>query len=339
MKISKYVFDNDKKEGYLKLIGKIYPSLYAKTRYTNANYLLNKRNPFFKFSLIQNFLIEENGLPLGHISAIIDPRLKKDKEQIGLVGFFEAVNDEAGYDLLEHATKWLSKNNANIIRGPVDLTIWHGYRFAQNGSTSGHFLSEPLNLPTYPLYFQNFGFHKVLEARSSKAGFVRIANWGIRQFYNRAIKKGYTFRPVNINKFEKEVSIFYNIAKTVFKPSWSITQITFEELLYLYYPLKTHVDPQLVIFLSDPSGKEVGFFMTYPNPYNQTQLILKNIALLPEYQGIRLGMAMASYIHQQAVRKDYKEIIYPLIRRGTQPEKMLAPWKRIFRTYAAYELT
>lgn len=338
MTINKYLFDENKKKNYLKLIEKLYPSSYAKTRYMNVEYLLNKKNPFFRYASVQNFLIEENGLPLGHISAIIDPRLKKHGKQIGLVGFFEAVNDETAYTLLESAAKWLSKNNANIIRGPVDLTIWHGYRFAENGSTSGHFLSEPLNLSTYPIYFHNFGFQKVLEARSSKAGFVRIADWGIRQLYNRAIKKGYTFRPVNINRFEKEISVFYNIAKTVFRPSWTITPITFEEFLYLYYPLKTHVDPQLVIFLSDPSGKEVGFFMTYPNPYNRTQLILKNIALLPQYQGVRLGMAMASYVHQQAVRKNYKETIYPLIRRGTRPEKMLAPWKRTFRTYAAYEL-
>jgi hypothetical protein len=79
-----------------------------------------RRNPMLDHCEYELFLLEENGKAIGRIAAFIDMlALETWKEQIGLFGYFECIDDITASDmLLETASTWLSKKGMTKMRGP-----------------------------------------------------------------------------------------------------------------------------------------------------------------------------------------------------------------------------
>jgi len=70
---------------------------------------------------------------------------------------------------------------------------------------------------------------------------------------------------------------------------------------------------------------------------NKQTLILKTICILPEYQGLGLGNALAYKIHLDAQKEGFKKVIYALIREDNKVKNFPKDDTLIFRRYAAFE--
>jgi hypothetical protein len=79
-----------------------------------------QRNPLLEHCEWQSFLLEDQGLPIGRITAFVD-RLAVDfwGQPVGLFGYFECVQDSAAARLLlEAARSWLQQHKMQVMRGP-----------------------------------------------------------------------------------------------------------------------------------------------------------------------------------------------------------------------------
>src|SRR3989344_4103912 len=130
--IIEYIFEEKYQKDFIALMKELYKNYnHADSYIAYINKIINPGNPSFKFIKIKSFIAYENKKPIGHISAIIDSRLNRDNSPMGIIGFYECIEDnEISLLLIKKAIEYLREKNCKIIRAPIDLTIWHPYRFA-----------------------------------------------------------------------------------------------------------------------------------------------------------------------------------------------------------------
>src|SRR5690606_871502 len=88
----------------------------------------------------------------------------------GFVGWYEAVEPEAGVEVLRVAVDALASAGAGRVVGPLNGTTWSRYRLTLPPRTPGEsappFLTEPTNPAEYPEQFLAAGFGPLLEYES-----------------------------------------------------------------------------------------------------------------------------------------------------------------------------
>ncbi|MDP2708536.1 MAG: GNAT family N-acetyltransferase [bacterium] len=336
MEIIEYNFSDNYVEDYIKLIGRLYlKNYYTKTFQENVKFLLNPENPYFKYARVKNFIVYKDDDCIGHLTATIDKRLS---DKIGLIGFFEAASSEAADLLLGRAIDWLKSQTVNEIRGPINLSIWHNYRFMNPVDFISRFHFEPFNLSNYPDYFKKFGF-KVAENYISafRDEFSSIITYA-KPKYEDIKNSDFSIRPVDLNNFENDLKIFYRLSLIIFKNSWSFIPISFEEFSALYNKVDKIMNQRYCHFVCK-DNKEIGFCFSLADPLaSQKTLIMKTIGVLPEFQKNNLGSALIYLQTKNAIDDGYEKIIYALMRQNNVASNINPYGAKIFRQYESYNL-
>ena len=331
MEIIEYSFKKEHIKKYISLLINLYEdSPLLKIHIKNIQNLINKKNPFFDNADIKNFLIIENEKVLGHVSAINDNRL-----DCGLIGFFDCINDlKVSNKLLDLATQEL-KNKKKLF-GPVNLSIWHNYRFVSESKKGLEFF-DPINKEYYVTFWKEYGFkesEKFISATRSNFDFVISPT---ERAYKEIIKQGFKIRNFNINEFDKELNILLDLSNKIFQKSWNIVPLSLAEFNYLYSGLKTIINPKYIEIVEDEKRNPVGFCFSIPNPLNNSQMILKTIGVLPELQRKHIGAALLHSQHTKAKTDGFKEFYYPLIRVGNNIGKLPYGGYEIITEYLTFE--
>ena len=83
------------------------------------------RHPFYDENTIQTFLATADGQAVGRIGAIVNcEHNRRYKEQLGFVGFFESIDNQAVADgLFDAATAWLKSQGMTQFRGPMNPSM------------------------------------------------------------------------------------------------------------------------------------------------------------------------------------------------------------------------
>lgn len=102
--------------------------------------------------------------------------------------------------------------------------------------------------------------------------------------------------------------------------------------LYSSDKLKTHLNK---LYLLYKDQQIIGYCGTTVE--DEQTLILKTICILPEYQRLGLGNALAYKIHLDAQKEGFNKAIYALIREGNKIKNFPKDDTLIFRRYAAFE--
>ncbi|MBU0628438.1 MAG: GNAT family N-acetyltransferase [Nanoarchaeota archaeon] len=335
-KIIEYEHDTICIEKYISFIKHLYKNDPRVNSYTNEIYnLLSEYNPFFKHAKIRNFMaIGENGI-LGHVSAIIDSRLKG----VGIIGFYDSIQDiNVSKLLLDNATNHLKLNKCNVIRGPINLSIWNGYRFIENLKRKPN-LFDPFNKDYYPDFWKEYGF-KVAERYISavRNDFNHVIPH-TKENYKSALNEGFRIRNFDKEKAESELKIVHYLSSQIFKDSWNIAEISFEEFYYIYKDIIKKADTSFCEIIEDKDSNPVGFCFSIPNPSIKKQVILKTLGILSEFQGKGLAAALLYSQHIKAKEKGFREFYYPLIRVGNNVTKFPYEGYEIITNYASFELS
>src|SRR3989344_160288 len=127
-----YKFDEEHNTAYIEMLNRLYEKYnHSAVFIRNKSKTKHETNHFFQTGDIKNFIAYANGKAVGHISAITDTRLKSEMgEKIGIIGFYECSPDvNLSKELIENALEELKARGCKVVRGPIDLTTWHNYRF------------------------------------------------------------------------------------------------------------------------------------------------------------------------------------------------------------------
>ncbi len=368
----KPVITHSDKELFLDLPAIIYkndPHWVAPIRSSIAQQLKTENNPFLEYGEFQGFLAisKTNNQPLGRIVAAINHRLiDKEKENIGLFGYFECIeNFEVAQELLNTVCKWLKERNITKVRGPINLSTHNDCLFLVDGFDSRPFFMMPYNPVYYPQFMEQDAWQKANDAFAYDFNVDISLSKQFEKGYKIACKSGINFRSIH-NKgegFEQDCRSIYKLFTEAFSNNWSSTPRTEEEFLEEAKQLQDLIDPE-IFPVAEINGEMIGFFMAIPD-YNialqkingkldwwgiikflwyrrqikQARVIA--ICSLPEYRRRMVALALI-YLGMQKGQKSHKqyktaELSWVWENNYSSRKLIEASEGKIYKTYRIYE--
>lgn len=212
-----------------------------------------KKNKAFRWGKLMRWILkdEQNKL-IGRIAAFTNDKYKNkgDDVQVGGIGFFECIHNQAAANLLfDTAKQWLQQEGKEAMDGPINF----GERDRWWGLVTQGF-QEPLygmnfNPPYYVTLFEQYGFKTFFEqicistdpkkALSEKiwSRHAKIAE--DPKFSARHIRKN------QLEKFSRDFAIVYNKA---WAGHGGLKQLSKEQVLSMFKTMKPVMDEKIVWF-------------------------------------------------------------------------------------------
>ncbi|HTE49088.1 MAG TPA: GNAT family N-acetyltransferase [Candidatus Paceibacterota bacterium] len=322
-------YENSHSGEYLSLIEMKYKAQ------KNYVYFLNDLKSTIAFSeKYQNphfIIIKDGENVVGHCALILDSNLKKGE---AFFGFLDVIDDFNTFKILWQSLIKLAKSkNIRILKGPINATAWHQYRVMSFSDNSDFFKSE-LFCEAY--YYEFYKTQQPSKEILYHSGFRENFKFLIsltEPAYKAAIENGLIIDEIKNISYEQLGEIL-DISKVVFKDNWAYTDLSMEsfESLYSSQKLSTHLNK---IYFLRSGDKILGYLSSLIE--NDDTLILKTIAILPEFQGKGLGNALVYKAHLDAQEKGYKNIIYALIREDNNIKNFPKEEAVVFRKYSTFE--
>ncbi|MBT9311193.1 hypothetical protein [Leptothoe kymatousa] len=235
----------------------------------------SEENSFFQYGKLQQFVAYQDEQPVGRIVAAINERLiEREKNSVGLMGFFECINEPSiGQALLDHATNWLRDQGMTLARGPIDLSTHNNCCFLADGFDSDPMVMMPYNPSYYLELMEANGWQKAKDAYAYDLPLDKPLPDSFERGYKISQRAGITFRTINLKgkAFEQDCRHIYELFTTAFSHNWSSSARTEAEFMEEAKDLQTLVDTDIFVIAEDPKkeseNKMVGFFMALPD-YN-----------------------------------------------------------------------
>lgn len=225
---------------------------------------LSADSTFRQHGQMVHFMAFEGKTPVARCSAMIDARYTEEDRPLGLIGYFESEERyEATEAVLSQALEWLRAKGARTVRGPINTSTYHPYRFMIEGFDQDIFFLEPYNPRYYPAFWEQFGFKACCTYFSAVVGSQECAD-NLTREYERVKASGLKFRPFDPACFEDELRRMYDISTTIFEGVYMWRRIAFDEFRNLYGAMKPLVVPEMSYFLMD-GDTHVGFVFGMPD--------------------------------------------------------------------------
>lgn len=286
----------------------------------NLKELVNyKKHAFYDNAEIQTFLAIRDGEVVGRIAAIIDRAHNRcHKEERGMFGFFESIDDQdVANALLDATKKWLNERDIFLMRGPANPSQNYEWGLLIDGFHSPPTFMMTYNKPFYGKLIESYGFFKsqdmfafighvdMLQTLDPKLAF--IADEAQRRF-------DFKLRRIEKKTFKQDVRDFLEIYNVALPGQWGFTPMSEGEIKATAGGLKFLVVPEITT-MAEVDGKPVGaaFGLLDYNPLikqidgklfpfgflkllrgrkNIKKIRLLSTNVIPEYQRWGLGIVL-----------------------------------------------
>ena len=297
-------------------------------------------------------------------TARVSPTLKDlAGHPLGILGFFDAVNvPEATKNLFDAVKNWFAAQGCKSIVGPLNGDTWHQYRINVGPHEDPPFLLEPYNPLYYQQLFLDSGFEVVERYHSLRVDDIPAAMRALKPSFETASKKQYSFRPLEINTFERELDAIYDLSKRCFCDNFLYEDISGKEFHALYANARKITRKKLVWFALDKNGNEVGFLFTIPDYFGPIKAMkgernwvakarfllsrhkvktvnFKSIGVLPEHRRNGVAGALMYQAFVASHRMGFDQANLCLIRDGNDSACLDGGLGRVLRRYELYQTT
>ena len=286
----------------------------------NIKELLNyKKHAFYERAEIQTFVAKKDGKIVGRIAAIIDRAHNEyHKEERGMFGFYESIDDQAVSDALFDAAKsWFAERKIFLMRGPANPSQNYEWGLLVEGFHSPPVFMMTYNKQYYAKLIEGYGFFKAqdmyaytgttsqLEELDPKLKF--IAEESRRRFE-------VSVRPISKKNFAQDVKSFLDIYNSALPGQWGFTPMSESELKATASGLKMLIVPELTTMAEidgrpvatvfglldyNPTIKEIdgklfpfGFLKILFGRKKLKKMRLISTNVIPEYQRWGLGLVL-----------------------------------------------
>jgi GNAT superfamily N-acetyltransferase len=262
-------------------------------------------------------------------------------ERLGVIGGFQATGAAAAALALERACAALRAKNCTLATGPMDGNTWRRYRLVTEAGTEPSFFLEPANPPEWPGWWQAVGFAPLAEYYSAATDDLEPRDARLESVRTRIRAEGITLRPLDLGQFEAELGRIYDVSVASFQENYLYTPLPQADFIAQYRAVQPLVRPELVR-LAEHNGRPVGYLFAIPDQAQAqrgqpvTNVIMKTIAVLPEYGGIGLGGLLFADVHAAAGRLGFKRAIHALMHESNKSRRMSAHYARIIRRYTLF---
>ena len=226
-----------------------------------------KRNPFLQYGTAQLFLAERDGLPVGRISAHLNPVHDQTQgERGGFFGFFEAVNDPAvAQALLETAEDWLAAHSPDWVRGPLSFTMNDEVGCLIDGFDTPPVVGMPHARPYYAALIEGCGYSKVKDLYS----WFYDVQPELYESHRRNLEEVHALEEVRIRNLDRkhlqrDVRTAVEIFNDTWAENWGFVPVSLAEADHLTADLAQFVDPRMT-FIAEIQGEPAAIMVTIPN--------------------------------------------------------------------------
>lgn len=244
-----------------------------------------KKHPFYRHADHCFFIAEDSkGKSQGRLGVFVDHSHNKfHSENVAFFGFFECVNDQSvAQELFEKAKTWAKSKGVTALRGPFNLNTNYETGLLVEGFDDIPAVGMPYNPPYYEKLLLNCGFEKLKDILSytisddhNEGPPAKI----MRHLERLKAKENITFRSLNKNKFDEEVSQAFEIYNDAWETNWGFIPVDEEEFRFISKDMKEIMDPRL-IFFAEVNGEPAAFACALPD-VNQVIRKVKKGKLLP----------------------------------------------------------
>lgn len=278
--------------------------------------------------------------PVARLSTLVREGLEGAPGRSGLIGHYASSEGDAGVALLRAATDSLRASGAARVLGPMNGSTWGRYRLAlpADGSATP-FLGEPQNPAGYVDQFRAAGLEPVahyastagpLGERESPRDLARAA---------RVADRGIVVSPLRLAAFADELRALHAFSVRAFADNAYFTPIAESGFVAMYAPMQRLLDPALVLLARDPGGAIVGYVLAYPDPFGPGRLVIKTLAVAPEWRSIGLGGHLTAMVRRAAHERGLAEAIHALMHVENASTRIASEGMRLFRRYALFGAT
>lgn len=245
--------------------------------------------------------------------------------------------------LLGHAEGWLAAQGCRVLRAPMELCTWFGYRVNLGPHLDAPFLMEVQERPERWLeagftpeshYASVLAEHAPLVARAAPIAAARRAEgWTLTRLGEAPAG------PLSEVDFQRAVATLYRLSTEAFAEAWGYATIPEAALQAWYAPYRLAVDPRLVFVLRAPSGEDAGFLFGLPDlaAPERRWFIVKTMAVSPRFQGLGLGVWLIGEAHRVAAELGFAAGVHALMWTGSRSNRLGGAESRLLRRYAALE--
>lgn len=263
----------------------------------------------------------------------------------GYMGCFEMNDPDSGRRQLEEYVRQLTNAGHRRIIAPINGDTWHSYRLMSWSGGEPAFPFEPQNPLWYNDIYIEFGFKPLKTYRSDKFAInvvlpscpetgLSFCVGGEPMF--ESAKTLYTDTKLSFRNYrDGDLKLIYDMSLHGFDANFLYDNITFEEFSKLYQPILPMMDKELVV-IAEADHVPVGFMFSFAAG---DRLILKTMAVLPEYRSKGIGAKMFHHILFTGQRKSLRTAIAALIAEGNNSHKIASKYgSEKIREYTLYYL-
>lgn len=279
---------------------------------------------------IRTIALVENRKLIGHCSLLYS----ESNLETCQFGFFELM-DAQDFDLLwKEVIEQSKKLNIKTITGFSNGSIWFPYRCINTTSTIPLFKGE---LPTQDFYhnlFTTLASETISYYSSMRSSFDNIILL-TENFYTNLIDSGVEIT-THVQADENLIHEVCVLSRDIF----SQASVEYDELPFKYF-LKLYNSEKLKhlfkLYTVRKENQLIGFCTVFKE--NSETLILKTLAVHPEFQKKNVGRGLTHLVHKDALKHGYKKMIYALIRGDNDIKYFPKDDVETVRTYSLFKFT
>ena len=284
--------------------------------------LLNfKPHPFYQHanSAIQCFLAIQSGKVVGRIAAIVDGHHNEfHKEERGMFGFFESIDDSAvAAALFDQAKAWFATKNISQLRGPANPSQNHTWGLLVDGYDSKPKFMMTYNKQYYEKLILENGFQQSQDmyAFTGHIGMLESLDPKLQFVVDEAKRRfKVTTRPIDKKNFIADVENFLRIDNAALPGQGGFTPMTEAAMKDSAKGLKMLLVPELTTMAEidgeavacvfglldyNPIIKKIngklfpfGFLSLLRSKRNIRDIRLVSTNVIPKYQRWGLGLVL-----------------------------------------------
>lgn len=258
-------------------------------------------------------------------------------QKLGYIGHFEALDALSANKILQEAYAHLKKVRCTVAIGPMDGSTWFSYRWITDKGHTPLFLTEPVHSESYPTYFEHFGFLPIAKYSSS----IAILGQSPKNQIMEGL--GITVKPLDLGSGEPLWKELHRLSDICFMDNFLYSPISYERFCQLYLPFKPLLLPEFVWGAYEDKTM-IGFVFCIPDllqkkaGHKVDQVILKTLAVHPDYRQLKVGSYLVSQTHQMALNHGYKTMVHALMHEKNITQKMSRRYGKKIREYTLYKV-
>jgi GNAT superfamily N-acetyltransferase len=261
--------------------------------------------------------------------------------RVGLIGHYAARDAQSAARLLGVACRKLAEHGCTLAVGPMDGSTWQNYRLIVEHGPEPPFFMEPDHPAEWPGQFLDNGFSVLARYYSALNTDLSQPDSGLRDVLRNVESLGISLRPLRMDDLAVELTAIHALTIECFRDAFLFTPVSREDFLAQYLELRPHVRPELIL-LARQAGRLIGFIFAVPDMAQSRRgsaidtMIIKTLAVHPEFRGAGVGRILAARCHEAAQGLGYRRAIHGLMLDTSAARTISDPIARPMRQYALF---